>query len=690
MTKKIFCFILSTRSGGMGINLTGADSVIFYDSDWNPAMDAQAQDRAHRIGQTREVHIYRLVTEHTIEENILIKAKQKKKLDIMVMDQGKFDASPLSGENDNQVNNVYTKGGLRDILGVTVDDSRAREDVELAQGAGNISNEQMEMAMASLEDDDDVRALRGARREAAEVLKEFDDTAEVKEEEGSGGEADCGKKDSSIAPPSKRKKLQHFASEKCPDEQISSNQELEKDFATWRSTVGLDAAAIDGALAPMERYALSFREDIDPFFSTFHRSEESHVVDLAQLQDDIDIEEIERMKSFEEKQAIDDGDLLGTRPRPESLIRQRNLYQRERMRLSSEKKRRQLTGESWSTKIDGITKASFWYNSDTGEALWNKPTVLLQIEEYNMAVRKGWGFLPPQTLVGIMDYLVPFRDRQKCASVCLQWKAAANDIRFVRHVYPVEMGAISRDTKRLHNHYKTLDEVLIVAMPGDTIELSDGHYWVSEPGLVVDKPLKFVGDENNPSNVVVEISGSFEWKAKGGWMEGITFRRPKISASSKVPYPILNVTGIGRVDISNCVFDNSMYEGSVAMLSGSGSKGSWSAIHIRNGGSHGVEMEGNISLDLKKSFVIGNGCNGIKCSNQSMLSLSETSVENNLGFALECRSGSRGEITKCCFDMNGKGIVLKEPGCVFACSGNIAAVVKRPEKSIPGFKINVM
>ena len=59
---KIFAFILSTRSGGLGINLIGADSVIFYDTDWNPAMDAQAQDRAHRIGQTRDVHIYRLVS----------------------------------------------------------------------------------------------------------------------------------------------------------------------------------------------------------------------------------------------------------------------------------------------------------------------------------------------------------------------------------------------------------------------------------------------------------------------------------------------------------------------------------------------------------------------------------------------------------------------------------------------------
>lgn len=57
--KKYFVFILSTRSGGVGINLTGADTVVFYDSDWNPTMDAQAQDRCHRIGQTRDVHIYR-------------------------------------------------------------------------------------------------------------------------------------------------------------------------------------------------------------------------------------------------------------------------------------------------------------------------------------------------------------------------------------------------------------------------------------------------------------------------------------------------------------------------------------------------------------------------------------------------------------------------------------------------------
>lgn len=68
--RRIFCFILSTRSGGVGVNLTGADTVVFYDSDWNPTMDAQAQDRCHRIGQTRDVHIYRYWLQFRYKKNI--------------------------------------------------------------------------------------------------------------------------------------------------------------------------------------------------------------------------------------------------------------------------------------------------------------------------------------------------------------------------------------------------------------------------------------------------------------------------------------------------------------------------------------------------------------------------------------------------------------------------------------------
>ncbi|KAG9392604.1 Helicase SRCAP [Carpediemonas membranifera] len=86
---KYFVFISTTRAGGVGINLTGADTVVFYDSDWNPQMDAQAQDRAHRIGQTKKVSIYRLVSQATVEENILTRASQKRVLKELVVDSGR-------------------------------------------------------------------------------------------------------------------------------------------------------------------------------------------------------------------------------------------------------------------------------------------------------------------------------------------------------------------------------------------------------------------------------------------------------------------------------------------------------------------------------------------------------------------------------------------------------------------------
>ncbi|KZV67013.1 hypothetical protein PENSPDRAFT_636331 [Peniophora sp. CONT] len=83
-------FLLSTRSGGLGINLTAADTVVFYDQDWNPQMDLQAQDRAHRIGQTKPVLVFRLVTKHTIESKIMQRAGQKRQLEALVIAKGKF------------------------------------------------------------------------------------------------------------------------------------------------------------------------------------------------------------------------------------------------------------------------------------------------------------------------------------------------------------------------------------------------------------------------------------------------------------------------------------------------------------------------------------------------------------------------------------------------------------------------
>ncbi|ETS81070.1 ISWI chromatin-remodeling complex ATPase ISW2 [Pestalotiopsis fici W106-1] len=84
-----FVFLLTTRAGGLGINLTSADIVILYDSDWNPQADLQAMDRAHRIGQTKQVVVYRFVTENAIEEKVLERAAQKLRLDQLVIQQGR-------------------------------------------------------------------------------------------------------------------------------------------------------------------------------------------------------------------------------------------------------------------------------------------------------------------------------------------------------------------------------------------------------------------------------------------------------------------------------------------------------------------------------------------------------------------------------------------------------------------------
>merc|ERR1711981_1561215 len=85
-----FIFLLSTRAGGLGINLYTADIVILFDSDWNPQMDLQAMDRAHRIGQKKQVRVYRLVTENTVDEKIVERAAVKLRLDRMVIQAGRL------------------------------------------------------------------------------------------------------------------------------------------------------------------------------------------------------------------------------------------------------------------------------------------------------------------------------------------------------------------------------------------------------------------------------------------------------------------------------------------------------------------------------------------------------------------------------------------------------------------------
>ncbi|KAJ7496688.1 SNF2 family N-terminal domain-containing protein [Mycena latifolia] len=125
---RIFCFIASSRSGGVGINLTGADTVVFYDSDFNPQMDRQCEDRAHRIGQIRDVHIYRFVSQHTVEEAMLRKANQKRSLDDLVIQKGEFDWRSLFADDGALAQALGEFDDTEDALAAKV---AAREEVVL-------------------------------------------------------------------------------------------------------------------------------------------------------------------------------------------------------------------------------------------------------------------------------------------------------------------------------------------------------------------------------------------------------------------------------------------------------------------------------------------------------------------------------------------------------------------------------
>ncbi|XP_077635758.1 lymphoid-specific helicase isoform X2 [Crocuta crocuta] len=97
----VFIFLVSTRAGGLGINLTAADTVIIYDSDWNPQSDLQAQDRCHRIGQTKPVVVYRLVTANTIDQKIVERAAAKRKLEKLIIHKNHFKGGQ-SGLNQSK------------------------------------------------------------------------------------------------------------------------------------------------------------------------------------------------------------------------------------------------------------------------------------------------------------------------------------------------------------------------------------------------------------------------------------------------------------------------------------------------------------------------------------------------------------------------------------------------------------
>lgn len=161
-----FCFLLSTRAGGLGINLATADIVILYDSDWNPQVDLQAQDRAHRIGQKKEVQVFRFCTEFTIEEKVIERAYKKLALDALVIQQGRL-AEQKAVNKDELLQMV--RYGAEKVFS-SGDSTITDEDIDRIIAKGEEATAELDQKMKKFTDD----AIRFKMDDTA-GLYDFDD-----------------------------------------------------------------------------------------------------------------------------------------------------------------------------------------------------------------------------------------------------------------------------------------------------------------------------------------------------------------------------------------------------------------------------------------------------------------------------------------------------------------------------------
>lgn len=167
-------FILSTRAGGIGINLATADVVILFDSDFNPQMDLQAMDRAHRIGQKKPVTVYRFVTEKTVEERIVERAAKKLKLDSLIIQQGLISNASHSAPDNRELHEMI-QFGAQEVYHTRDSSSVTDEDIDTILAAAQERTNEMNAKMKKLSSELDLQNLRldgGIRTSMHPISKE--------------------------------------------------------------------------------------------------------------------------------------------------------------------------------------------------------------------------------------------------------------------------------------------------------------------------------------------------------------------------------------------------------------------------------------------------------------------------------------------------------------------------------------
>lgn len=464
------------------------------------------------LGQTREVHIYRLVTESTVEENILVKAKQKKHLDFLVMTEGNFSEESL-----------LSSQSLQEMFGVNANSVTTNE----------CSKVEMEAAMQAAEDDDDILAMKSTKAEIEKEGAEFDENAPVTNEDDDGPDDEPNVESDSISVAntninSTTATNNNNATTNAKDDE----KELEAEFASWQAKIGPDYKSLESTLKPIEKYAIHVHTDIEPFYSMYFLNEQQRLEAMAaeekELNEQWDIDAIEKEKEEDEYRALAEGELLATNiSSRREVSRLKYWFLRERSMRMRDRRRRIMTGESWAVYVDAITSFPFWYNNDTGEASYSKPKVIEEKEIYETALSNGFSHLPKKALIRVFEMLCPAPDRNNAALSCSRWQEISKDDYFNRKVLPVESGARENVESLGVNTYSSLQSAIDCSLPWDVIVLGLGHHWESD--IHIRHPLRIVGDTNDAQRCIVEFTGTFylDDKSVSFILSNVSLRRPR-------------------------------------------------------------------------------------------------------------------------------------------------------------------
>merc|ERR1719450_1725041 len=335
-----FIFILSTRAGGLGLNLQTADTVIIFDSDWNPHQDLQAQDRAHRIGQKNEVRVLRLMVVNSVEERILAAARYKLNMDEKVIQAGMFNQRSTGSErqellqsilreeeddedeenevpDDEVVNQMLSRNEEEFEMFQRMDIERRRSEADLGdQRKPRLIEEselpefllqsQEDLEMMEIDEEAQAAQLEQERGRGNRVRKEVTYQEQLSERDwlkAIGAEEDEDEEDATGGFPEETPKKKKSSKKKSRDDDDGDNEPRKKKKKGNKKMIKKMKKLIevvmqyedsDGRVLSEPFYKLPSRKELPDYYEIIKRP-----VDIAKIQQRIDDEKYDDMSALQ-------------------------------------------------------------------------------------------------------------------------------------------------------------------------------------------------------------------------------------------------------------------------------------------------------------------------------------------------------------------------------------------------------